>query len=395
MDLRKRTLAIVQWGSYRSFPVGGISTFVESIIPQLGDTFELKLIGMSMGEKIGRWTTINVSGKTYDFLPVVSSRPSNIFPDRVRLAYAMFTHSNAVRESRADAYYVHMTEAALGLMMAKRPVIVHVHGLYNLFRFSRFGLGGLFTKVYEKCYPHLFSRCTQVWGVGSKKEFDEFSRAMKVQSGLVLPNCVRENIFYPRDRVQARRELGIASDEIVLLYVGRLTETKNPRLLVEVGRLLRSDIARLKLVFVGDGPLREILQREAHGSENVVVTGALAPERVAKWMNAADALTVVSKTEAFTSIVALEALSCGCPVVATPVSALPDIIKPGVNGELSRDFTAEAYASAVRSVLRERPSAQSCSESVAGYTSAQVGAQIVSELQGVFPREISLPTMAV
>jgi glycosyltransferase involved in cell wall biosynthesis len=167
-----------------------------------------------------------------------------------------------------------------------------------------------------------------------------------------------------------------------------MTEIKNPMLLLEAGRLLRAEIPALKLVFLGEGPLRLKLQAAAEQSENIIVTGALTPERTATWMNAADALTVVSKTEAFTSIVALEALSCGLPVVATPVSALPEIIKTGVNGAVSLAFTPESYASAVRNVLREGPSAQSCSESVAAYTSAAVGARVVREIQDIFPKEI-------
>lgn len=395
MGVRKGRLAIVQWGSYRGFPVGGISSFVESIIPQLGDAFELKLIGMSLGEKIGRWTTIDIEDKTYDFLPVVSDRQSTLIPDRLRLAWAIAKHRDAVCESGADIYYVHMTESAMPLVLfGDNPVVVHVHGLYNLFRYSRHWLGKPFAVVYETLYPQLFSRCKKVLGVGSEAEFEEFRRAMQVGTGTALPTCVRENIFYPRDRAEARRELGIEANEVVLLYVGRLTETKNPRLLLEVGRLLGGEIANLKLVFVGDGPLRAQIEAVADNSGKIVVTGALTPEKTATWMNAANALTVVSKTEAFTSIVALEALSCGSPVVATPVSALPEIIVTGVNGEVSRDFTPESYADAVKVLLGTKPSAQSCRKSVSGYTSAMVGARVVAELQDIFPNASGSSTAA-
>ncbi len=390
MDLHKKTLAIVQWGTYRSFPVGGISSYIESVIPQLGEVFDLKLIGMSAPqsrEKLGQWTTIEVAGKTYDFLPVVRSYSSDILPDRLRLAYAMFRYRNAVREAQADGYYVHMTEAVFGLMAEKRPIIVHVHGLYNLFRFSRFSAGGLFTEVYEKYYPHLFSRCAQVIGVGSKKEFGEFRKTMHVKSGVVIPTCVREQIFYPRDRAAARRELGIGSEDVVLLFVGRLTEPKNPRLLIEAGQLLRREIPNLKLVFVGYGPLQAEIEDVASRSTNIVVTGILSPEETALWMNAADTLTVVSKTEAFMSIVALEALSCGLPVVATPVSALPLTIKAGVNGAVSRDFEPRSYAEAVKTVLRNRPCVQSCADSVVEYTSAAVGARLSREIERVLSGE--------
>src|SRR5690349_13387940 len=125
----KRTLAIVQYASFRSFPVGGISIFVEAVLPYLAEAYNLKLVGMGLGERIGEWTTVDVNGRTYDFLPVVSSRPSTIVPDRVRLACALFRHRHALLGAQADAYYVHMTEAAISLMMLTRdPVVVQVHG---------------------------------------------------------------------------------------------------------------------------------------------------------------------------------------------------------------------------------------------------------------------------
>jgi len=392
MDMRKRVLAIVQLGSYRAFPLGGISTFVESITPHLSEAFELKLIGMSMGEPIGRWTTIDVAGRTYDFLPMVNAQQSKLVPDRLRLAYAMTKYRDAVFASGAEAYYVHMTEAALPLLAwSKSPVIVHVHGLYNLFRFSRHWLGAPFAPVYDMFYPRLFSSCAKVIGAGTPAEFDQFCRTMRVKSGAVVPTCVRESIFYPRDRAAVRRELGIRSDERVLLYVGRMTETKNPLLLLEVGRLLQPEIPHLKLVFAGDGPLRSRLQQEAEKSRGkVIVTGMLSSSETASWMNAADALTVVSKAEAFTSIVALEALSCGLPVVATPVSALPEMIRFGINGALANSFAPEDYAQAVRSVLRARPSAEACRYSVKDYSSAAISARVASEINQVLAGEAAI-----
>jgi glycosyltransferase involved in cell wall biosynthesis len=386
----KPKLAIVQLGSFRSFPVGGISTFVESVIPLMAEAFDLKLIGMSIGERVGDWTNIQVGGRTYEFLPIIQSGQSKIVPDRVRLAYAMVKYCRAVAASQADAYYVHMTEAAMPLVVwSGRPVIVHVHGLYNLFRFSRHWLGAPFATVYDRFYPALFSRCAKVIGAGTEAEFEQFRRTMRVKSGAAIPTCVRERVFYPRDRMRVRRELGLDPNETVLLYAGRMTETKNPLLLIEAARLLKDEIPGLRVVFVGDGPLRGAVQAQAGNSLKVTVAGLLSAEETARWMSAADALTVVSKAEAFTSIVALEALSCGTPVVATHVSALPDVIRKGVNGVVSDGFAPDVYAEAVKGLLRDRPSAESCRRSVEGYRSQAVADCVIREIREVIGRESS------
>ncbi len=380
----KKTLAIVQWGSYRSYPVGGISTFVESMIPHLGRAFDLKLVGMSLGEHIGRWTKIQVAGDSYDFLPVVSARQSRVIPDRLRLAFAISTFHKVLREAKVDAYYVHMTEAAAPLLAwGGAPVVVHVHGLYNLFRFSRHLLGRPFSTAYNVLYPYLFSRCSKVLGAGTQAELDSFRKVMRVRAAALVPTCVREGVFYPRDRRVARRVVDVREDQRVLLYVGRMTETKNPELLLQAAQLLRKRFQNLLFVFVGDGPLRERVEAEALRTGDILCTGPLPAGYVALWMNAADVLTIVSRTEAFTSIAALEALSCGLPVAATPVSALPEMIRPGVNGEVSADFSPESYATAVEELLVEPPVRESCIETASPYSSYQVALRVISELEGV------------
>lgn len=381
--MNKKRLAIVQWGSYRAFPIGGISTFVESILPGLGEAFDLKLVGMSMGEPLGRWTEITVEGRAYEFLPVVDPVSCQMIPDRLRLAWAIHKFRDELLAAKADAYYVHMTEAALPLLFCGAPVIIHVHGLYNLFHYSRHFLGKPFSYLYKNLYPFLFSKCARVIGAGTASEFEDFTQTMWVKSGVLVPTCVRERVFCPRDRNMVRRRLGIAETDLLLLYVGRFTETKNPLLLLDVARLLRRRWANLKVVFVGDGPLRSQLEDAAGRSPNILVMGPLCADEIALWMNAANLVAIVSKTEAFTSIVALEALSCGTPVVATPVGALPEVITNGVNGWISTSFSPEAYSVAVERALCAVPSSEQCRQSVSTYSSESVSAQIVREIETV------------
>jgi glycosyltransferase involved in cell wall biosynthesis len=380
----KKTLAIVHGGTFRGYPLGGIETFLGSVLPFLHERYEIKLIGRSMGEPPGRWTKIGVAGQEFSFLPVMQRESSAWLPDRVSLAMAIMRYGRRVKESGADTYYVHMTEAAISLLMlTRKPIVVHVHGLYNLFQFSRYRLGRPYAWIYEKIYPVLFSRCAKVLGVGSREEFDIFARGMRAKSGVPVPTCLRKEIFYARDRATVRRELGVAADEKVVLFVGRMTVTKNPQLLLDCLKHLRPEFPGLKAVFAGDGPLREEIASAGAQLGNVVVTGRVSPTQAALWMNAADVLAVVSKAEAFTSIAALEALSCGTPVVATPVSALPEVIRQGQNGAVADGFSVESYCRALRRVFVSPPQRDACCASVREYSPEAVTKQIISELDEV------------
>jgi glycosyltransferase involved in cell wall biosynthesis len=87
----------------------------------------------------------------------------------------------------------------------------------------------------------------------------------------------------------------------------------------------------------------------AVGAE-LLTLGAVAPERVPLWINAADAVLVPSEREGF-GLVALEALACEVPVLATPVGVHPDALA-GVEGTLCAPFDLEVWRSALEPHLR-------------------------------------------
>src|SRR3546814_12112350 len=93
--------------------------------------------------------------------------------------------------------------------------------------------------------------------------------------------------------------------------------------------------ADCRLAFVGDGPARSALarRRDEHGlGERVILAGARPHAELATWMQAADLLCLPSHSEGVPNVV-LEAMSCGLPVVATPVGGIPELL-PALSGIL-------------------------------------------------------------
>ncbi len=114
----------------------------------------------------------------------------------------------------------------------------------------------------------------------------------------------------------------------VLLNVGRVSVEKN------LDAFLSLDIAGSKVV-VGEGPDLEKLKRRY---PDVLFTGAKFGEELASWIAAADVFVFPSKTDTF-GLVLLEAMACGVPVAAYPVTGPKDIVKNGVTGILDEDLS--------------------------------------------------------
>lgn len=145
------------------------------------------------------------------------------------------------------------------------------------------------------------------------------------ERAVMLRNGVNREIFKPRPREEARRELGFAPSGRVILFVGNLLKSKGLRELLSAYRMIsRPD---LHLVIIGDGPCAaetRSLTARFPNPEQVHLMGALPLERVALWMNAAHLLCLPSHMEGLPNVV-LEALASGLPVVATRVGGIPEL----------------------------------------------------------------------
>lgn len=161
----------------------------------------------------------------------------------------------------------------------------------------------------------------------------------------IVPNGVDRESFKPRDRSEARRQLGLDVARPIVLYVGHVTQAKGAFDLVRAcaggGERLRS----AELVVVGDGAEQEACRALATElGVRAKFVGAQAHELVPTWLAACDLLALPSWNEGMPNVV-LEALASGRRVVATRVGGIPDVVTDEL-GELvpPRDVSALALA---------------------------------------------------
>jgi glycosyltransferase involved in cell wall biosynthesis len=148
-----------------------------------------------------------------------------------------------------------------------------------------------------------------------------------------------------------RREMGL-SDKIKLVgIVGRIFPIKNHALFLESAARIAAQEPGARFVVVGDGVLRPTLEKQAPElgiTDRVLFTGWRRDlPRICADL---DVLVVSSDNEG-TPVSAIEAMAAGCPVVATRVGGLPDLIEDDKTGRLVPPRDAAALASAVLNLL--------------------------------------------
>jgi D-inositol-3-phosphate glycosyltransferase len=174
----------------------------------------------------------------------------------------------------------------------------------------------------------------------------------------VIPCGVDTELFAPGDQAAARAALGL-DDRPRLLYVGRLAPIKGLETLLDSMARLRAAGSRAQLCIVGgdadenldghEGDLRARLRR-LDLRDSVTFVGAQPQEQLRAWYVAADATVLPSYYESF-GMVALEAMACGSPVVASRVGGLQTTVRDRVTGLLVQDHDPAALADTLVRVL--------------------------------------------
>lgn len=155
--------------------------------------------------------------------------------------------------------------------------------------------------------------------------------------------------FLDFDRFKIERQLSQRGN--LIGYIGTLSEGKG--VLNYIGAIL--DLLQwedgIEFFIGGDGELRDKVEanlNEANLNRKVRFTGWIPHDELPKYLNELKLLVLPSYAEGLPNIM-LEAMACGTPVLATPVGAIPGIIKDGETGFIMKDNLPECIA---RNVIR-------------------------------------------
>jgi glycosyltransferase involved in cell wall biosynthesis len=299
-----------------------------------------------------------------------------------------------VREAarRADVVYATsmIRRAAIGSRLARRPLVVK---LVSDEVFERATRNGRYVGTLDEFQHELDARTRLLRATRNaalRRACHVFSpsaylREIACRWGLdparvsVLPNpAPKIPAMPPRDELRA--EFGLEGNALV--FAGRLGPQKS------LGTALRAlvSVPDVALAVAGDGPDRGALERQARElglDRRVSFLGGVPREQVLRLFRAADASVLPSAWENFPHTV-VEALAVGCPVIASAVGGVPEVVDDEENGLLVTPGDPEALAAAIgryfsdvqlHSRLRD-----AAARSVDGYSEEAVFTTIEAEL---------------
>ena len=164
----------------------------------------------------------------------------------------------------------------------------------------------------------------------------------------VVNNGVDPEEFKPLAQVKRNKN--------TLLFVGRIERAKGINSLVkEVIPFVKNEIPDIKLYIAGSGSQKQRLEKYiiTHGLEsNVVFLGWISGDDLVYWYNHVCISVLPSHREGF-GLTAIEAMSCGTPVIATKIPALSEIIEDGKNGILVEPNNIQHIVNSITNLLND------------------------------------------
>lgn len=243
------------------------------------------------------------------------------------------------------------------------------------------GRSSLKTWVRERALRCLYQRCDKLLYVGHRS-LRHFQRLGCPDNKLVFsPYCIDTAPFQidegarSRLRGPTRAALKIGADKTVIVFSGKLSARKGPELLLRAIKKLPVETRdRIVVLYLGSGDRQEALETLARQAPAVTThfLGFQNQTQLSRYYHAGDMLALPSVQSETWGLVVNDALHHGLPcVVSEAVGCAPDLVEPGVTGEVFATGSEESLAAAVDKLLpltdRADTRAQ-CREKVSGYT---------------------------
>jgi glycosyltransferase involved in cell wall biosynthesis len=254
-----------------------------------------------------------------------------------------------------------LAAAVVSAVRAERPALLHTHmvhaDIYGSLAAHALRTPFVSTRHNDDRYllgPFRFVDRAFMSGVAAIVAISDAVREFHVRAGLPASKLV--TVHYGLDELpSAPSELtpegaGIPAGAPLVLAVGRLIEQKDHATLLAAFADVRRNVPDARLAILGWGRLEQATKervRELGLEEAVLLPGRIEPSA---WLARADVFAHTSRWEGF-GIVLLEAMLAGLPVVATNVSAVPEIVIDGETGLLALPGDHAAIAAALTTLL--------------------------------------------
>lgn len=174
---------------------------------------------------------------------------------------------------------------------------------------------------------------------------------------IAIGNAVDSHRFQPEDREEARRRLGLANTDKVMISVGWLIERKGYHRVIDVMPALVKQHPTLRYLIVGGATGADSIETQLKQQvvqlglqDHVRFLGSMKPDDLRWPLSAADLFVLATSREGWANVF-LEAMACGLPVVTTDVDGNPEVVCKPELGETVPFGNAAALQAAINRSL--------------------------------------------
>ena len=281
----------------------GVLIYVKKIIPEIKDKFHVKLVA----PKYSNDKIFDV--ETYLF-PYIKINVSNYYPAIPKRILKKII-------SDSDIIFVHDL-APLGLfssILSKKlgkKLVIFCHHDERIMLEKALNLKGLF--LVDKIVGKIYNMADLIL-VATGKFYKKIKRLKIPEEKVkILPFGVDIDTFKPRNKIFARKILGLPCDKKIVLYLGRISHEKNLKTLIKASKYFDEDTI---LLIVGGGKHLEYYKKLSKKySKNIIFTGQVEHEVTRYYYNAADIFVSVSFHES-QSFTVMEAMASGLATIVS------------------------------------------------------------------------------
>src|SRR5215469_2850480 len=192
-------------------------------------------------------------------------------------------------------------------------------------------------------------RVTAISNYLRQATLDTFAVSTPIQ---VIYNFIDAEFYRRRPDPSLKRHIA-PHGESIIVHISTFRPIKRIMDCIEILARVRARGLGARLVMCGDGPERadaQALAAKLNVSEDVIFAGQQPQSMIREYLSIADLLLLPSQSESF-GLVALEAMACEVPVIATRVGGLPEVVEDGNTGYLFEVGDVNAMAAGAISLL--------------------------------------------